>query len=366
MGEDEVSVVSDGDEFAVGLREAFDRDVERYLGLYVAAKGAAQRSRLGLHSMEHIGQIAEQARQWADEVFGRFAISADLEPDLPGKPRSIHDQYADTDAQIKKMTGPERHERAGSLLREYLAESQYVAAALDARRPAFDLDGKPVNDIAGIAAGVIDDLLSDQRTVRKVLEIWRGWPVRADPGSQQVWVQIIRGAAAEADQYFLWETAQRLICGCVRLLEHPEYRRYADRFGPGSRAGAILRGAVVPLTEMVWVAVEPHVADPDLRRVIEGEYASLPALGEMPPIAALRGSSYADTMSLIHLAGGIENLVAAYFLGEMDRLVGPDDLAGHWSPAAADATVGRPADFMLNAGPDAREDQEGQEDRRGS
>jgi hypothetical protein len=339
MGEDKVSAMNDGDEFAVGLREAFDRDIERYLGLYVAGKGAAQRSGLGLHPMEHIGQIADQARQWADEVLGRFCIS----PDLPGKAGNIHDQYADTDAQIKKMTTPERHDRAGSLLREYLAESQFVAAALDARRPAFDPDGKPVNDVAGTAAGVIDELLSDQRTVRKVLQIWRGWPVWADPASQLVWVQVIRAAAGEADQYCLWETAQRLIFGCVRLLEHPEYRRYADRFGPGSRARAILRGAAVPLTEMVWLAVEPHVSDPGLRRVIEGEHASLPALAEMPPIAGLRGSAYADTMNLIHLAGGIQNLLAAYFLGEMDRLVGPDGLAGPWSPAAAYATVGRPA-----------------------
>ena len=71
--------------------------------------------------------------------------------------------------------------------------------------------------------------------------------------------------------------------------------------------------------------------------VIEGEYASEPPLapGQLPhPARRRRYASMAEVMRLLHVAGNVRNLYAAFFLGEVELITGPIGLAVMGSPRA--------------------------------
>src|SRR5258708_39908614 len=79
------------------------------------------------------------------------------------------------------------------------------------------------------------------------------------------------------------------------------------------------------LTEIVWRALEPWITDAGLPPVIEGDSFTpqTPLADGMPHPADQRYPSHEGVMRLLHVVGGAENLFAAYFLGEVEKITGP-------------------------------------------
>jgi hypothetical protein len=333
------------------LRRAYNDARYDYWQECVSEKGPEDRLRLGLHSMEHIGEIARWAKQQVDGLFGRFATSAPLIPAGPGEPGNIRDQFAEADALIAAMDEPARRQAAARQLRAWLHDPNTVARVLAGYgvQPVFSAGGDPHNDDAHAVAEVIEDILRDPVRVGQVLDIWRGWPAEMSFVTHEVWIQTLREPDARGNQFFLWRLAQTLVHEYIHLLEHPDYGAYLPAVG--SAAGDTLREGVPSfLQDMVWLGVAPRVRDPGLRRLIEGEYASEPPLApdEMPSIVAeQRYPSYAEVMKLLHVTGSPLSLYAAFFLGDVEKITGPvrPALTGPPAPGAAD--------LDLNFGPSA-------------
>ena len=317
--------------FRTALRNAYALSISRLHQELVVGNGPEDRLARGLHSMDDIGEIARWAKREIDDQFGRFATAPPLLPGWPERP-IIHDQFAYVGTQIEahRNDADWRRRYAAEELREHLYSQPGLLRVMAEYEssPDFGLEGQPLNDDARIVRAVIQEILGEPERVDQVLEVRRGWPGKAKPATREVWIQTIRAPDVAGNQFFLWDTAQRLVHEYLHLLEHPAYRGY--RSGLGSAAGnTLLDGVVSLLTEIVWSGVSLRVGEPGLRQVIEGAYASEPPLdpAAMPSIARQRHASYAEVMKLLHVVGSVRNLYAAFFLGDVEKITGPVGLA---------------------------------------
>jgi hypothetical protein len=328
---------SAGEAFKADLRKAYDAAISAGLRKFVKGKGPDERKAQGLHSMHDIGEIAKQAKQWTDEVFGRFVTRPALVPDRPGKPGNIHDQFVHANEQIENMDEDEDRllRRAAAELRDWLYNgAPYVGDVLaqHGARPVFNVAGNPVNADALLVGAVIENILRDTTKVMEVLHIWRGWEGLANPETHEVWIQTIKSRKDHENQYFLWDTAQTFVHEYIHLLQHEDYFRYAKTVGSDAY-NTLVEGVASFLTEIVWSRVSPRVGQRRVREAIEGDFVRAEALGAgMPSVVRRRYPSYAKVMKLLQAVGDVRNLYAAFFLGEVEKIAGPIGFALAGSP----------------------------------
>ena len=341
--------------FGAKLDRAYRTDLERYRQQLVVGKGAAERAvPYGLYSMEHIARIAAIAKEWTDEVFGHLATRPALVPDRPGLPGQIHDHWVNFDLRVRSMSPDEGRIWARASLLRFLTWPTAVARVIREHHASFDPHGAPSQDTL-IIGTVIDRLLDDRTIVEQVLRIERGWPAQANPLSNEIWLQVLREPVPILDQYALWRIAGDDVHEGLHLLENPRYQRYRNSLGLGSFAyNTLAEGVVCLLSEIVWSRVWPRAGDAAVRRVIEGRHADRPPL----PLTELprpgRYASMTEVVRLLQVVGRVENLYAAFFLGEVEKLTGPISLAVMGSPRAP-LSAGEVAALVarLNAMPDA-------------
>ena len=316
-------------EFTVSLRAAMIRDIGLLQQRYPPGRGAAEHADpASLFPMDHIARLARQAKEWVDGVFGQFATARALVPDQPGQRGNIHDAFADADREIREMDEEGRVMLARSFLRRFLTWPTESAGVLSAHHadPRFGPEGEPLNDEAQIVRDVIGTLAGDPGIRSQVLALYRAAPGKAQPETSEIWIDVFRRSTPEDNQRFLWSTAQTLIHEYLHLLEHPRYTEYSNSLGPGTHAqNALLEGVVSLLTEIVWSEVESRTGAEDVRALIEGEYAAGPPLppDRMPHPAQDRYPSHAEAMRLLDVIGSVENLFAAFFLGDVEKIAGP-------------------------------------------
>ncbi len=364
-------VLGDAEAFAAQLLEAYRDDIREQIQQYVTGRRRAEHAVSGnLYSMEHIGRIAEAARQWTEDVFGHLATGQGMVPDRPGVRGNIHDQWADIDRKIAAMSPDQRRAQARQRLLLHPTWGTKVTDVIKEHHalPVFDPQGRPRNDAAQIISAVIDKLLDEQATTSdldeetildQVLAISRGWSGQAVPETQDIWIQVFRAANPEENQAGLWRIALTLIHEYLHLREHPEYTRYRISLGFGTHAfNTLLEGVVSLLTEVVWSGVWPRAGQQAVRDLIEGEYANSKPLKALPHPVMYRYASMAEVMRLIHVVGSVQNLYAAFFLGDVEKITGPIGLAVMGSPRAP-LSAGEVAALVarLNAMPAAERQQ---------
>jgi len=85
-----------------------------------------------------------------------------------------------------------------------------------------------------------------------------------------------------------------------------------------------MEGVVSVLTEIAYRVFMSLVTDPAVRMVIEGEfYTPGRPLGDRMPDPGgpdVRYGSYEAVMRLLDVLGGVEPLLAAYFLGQWSKI----------------------------------------------
>ena len=180
---------------------------------------------------------------------------------------------------------------------------------------------------------VIMGLLGEEGIIDRIIAIVRGWPGRANPETGDVWIPFFKAKEGQENQALLWERYFIFVHEYLHLLENKEYQGYRNSFKFGSAAfNTLVEGVVSLLTETVWSAVLPLVKDPALRGVIEGMYATLKPLAQVPDLSHRRYRSYNDVMRLLRIVGNVENLYAAFFLGQVEKISGPIAVALLGSP----------------------------------
>jgi hypothetical protein len=323
-------------DFRSRLSDAFRDALTDLTQIRVDGRRAENRTPASLYPMEHIGQIAAQAKKWTDRLFGHLATKAALEAD-----RNIHDQWEDADQDIAAMSDREKRTLAGQQLGRYLTWNNRVVEVMREHHAVvlFDRQGKPLNNETQIISEVISGLLDedkDEAILTQVLDIYRGLPGRARPWTMEVWVQAFRAPERWQNQQALWGIAATLVHEYLHLLEHPRYQSYRDSLMFGTDAfNTLVEGVVSLLTEVVWPGVRP--GGPAVRAKVEREYSSDAPLSpdRMPHPAETRYPSLAQVMRLVHELGDVRNLFAAFFLGDIEKITGPLGGAATGSPRAA-------------------------------
>ncbi|GAA0984518.1 hypothetical protein GCM10009555_058400 [Acrocarpospora macrocephala] len=282
-----------------------------------------------LHTLSEMEDLAKVSKDETDEVFaGHYdkALHPPLKADRPGRRASLHDLWADTQAFLTHPATSFAEKRAlAKALVLYFYSADDTVGELNRKHravPSFSPAGGPLNDAAVAQDKVARELTTTAAQVRRLNEIDRGWDASANPATQDVNLQLFRpkGGVA-ADQDFLWDMFQTLIHEYLHTLAHGDYRRFAERFGPGQAQNTLIEGMDSFLDEVVWARIRPRVNDPGLRRKVEG-----PAYAAQPPIAVRhasrrRYSSFAEATRLVSIVG-YRNVILAYFKGEIDKIGG--------------------------------------------
>jgi Domain of unknown function (DUF4157) len=302
--------------------------VQRYHDDLVAGRGPAEHAdRSQTHTLLEFEAIGNVAKDETDAVFGQFYSAADhpaLVADVPELEirGTVHDQFAETEAQLEQMTPDQRIQLAKTLLFYFFQTDDWVRALNrdhDAA-PEFDENDAPQNDEAIALDTVATEFVQDAGNVTRLNEIDRNWPATAQ--GRDIFFQLFRGETPEADRLLLWDVFQTFIHEYLHTLAHDDYDAYAETFGSNSNEfNTLIEGVDSLLTEIVWDAIEPRVGDQALREQIEGPTnAAEPAI-RVPHPAQRRYPSYTEALRLVDLVG-IQALYAAYFLGLVDRIGG--------------------------------------------
>jgi hypothetical protein len=150
-----------------------------------------------------------------------------------------------------------------------------------------------------------------------LLEIDRGW--EASQGGGAIYMQRWKQDTDAETRHFFWDMFQTMIHEYLHLIKHPRYDTYATSFGENSaQENTLIEGMDSVLTETVWANVESRIQSPGIRLKVEG-----PGLAEqdwddnvVPPIDNRRYPSYDEAMHFASIVG-MQNVLAAYFLGNM-------------------------------------------------
>jgi hypothetical protein len=312
--------------------------VQGYYHDLVEGRGRAEhRDPSKTHTLVEFEAIGNVAKTETDAVFGRFYTPADHPPlraDRPRRRGNVHDQFAETERELARMTGGQRRSTAKSLVFYFFQSDPWVRRLNrdhDAA-PSFDDRDRPQNDEARALDRVATEFVRGTANVTRLNEIDRNWPAAARPRTREIFFQVFRAETPEKDRLLLWDVFQTFIHEYLHTLAHADYERYADSFGSSSNENnTLIEGVDSLLTETVWSGIESRVDDPHLREQIEG-----PANAALPPVHVPHASqrrypSYTEALRLVDLAG-IRNVYAAYFLGLVDRIGGPAPAASGGTP----------------------------------
>ncbi len=310
------------DDYAQKLRAALPTIVNDAYKDLVEGKGPAEHADPSkVHTLVEFERIGRRAKAETDRVFGNFKRGDELRADRPARRGNVHDQFAETERELRRMRPADRLQMARALC-FYFFDTERAIRRLNAAHdasPDFGPGHAPTNDEARDQLTVVDEFVAVAANVTRCNEIDRGWPATADFRRKDVFFQLFKGSDAQKDRLLLWDVFQTFIHEYLHTLVHRDYRDYANRFrGPANNT--LLEGVDSLLTEIVWDAVAPKVADPDLRRAVEGPAASEPPIAVPPPVGQ-RYASFTEALRLADLVG-IQNVYAAYFLGLIDRIGG--------------------------------------------
>jgi hypothetical protein len=309
------------------LRTLLPVIIKGYYDEMVAGRGVTEHADpKKLHELTQFEDIGRVSKNETDKVFGSYKTGPEIKADRPGRRGNIHDQFAETEAQLSKMTAPQRRDKARELI-FYFFQSDHEVRGLNIDHnasPEFDQKNKPLNEVAGTMEKLADEFTSAEADVVRLNEIDRGWDASAEHG--EIGIQLFRKEGDE-DRVFLWDMFQTLIHEYLHTLAHERYNKYADHFGDKSNEYSTLaEGVDSLLTETVWSNVASRVAEPALRRQIEGPIDSKKPRIDVPSVSARRYESYDQAIKLVNIVG-IRNLYAAYFLGDVEKIgADPKDL----------------------------------------
>jgi hypothetical protein len=348
--------------FRAALHKEYGKVIARLLETTVEGRGPEERQARGLHSMERVGQVAQEVKWWFDQAFGRFVTVPAAVPDRPGQPGDVHDQFVYADERINAMTESESRQQAAYELRSWLYGAEPLAKVLAAYRvnPVFGHEGVPPNGQARMVDAVIEDILNEPGRVRQVLEIWRGWPGYEKTATGEVFIQTIQAATAQGNQVFWWAHTWTQFHETAHRLQHPELLRYAAAVG-GAGENTLIEGLACWVSELAAAPMMPHIRERWLRERIEGEFASELPLepAAMPSLApGKRYPSYTEVMKLLHVAGNPFNVLMAFFYGRVEMITGPLGVALMGSPEAP-LPAGEVAAVVLRLGALSPEERHG-------
>ncbi|EJN07233.1 hypothetical protein PMI42_07945 [Bradyrhizobium sp. YR681] len=310
------------------LRSWLPTMIQRYWDLTVKDHGPAVHDDPNkTHKLSEFGRIGKASKKETDKVFENYYDKAhpELTPDTAKARGQIHDQFADTEAELaqgkdEKEKKENRLNMARGMMRYFFQANRQIRGInrdLNAS-PEFDKDDKPLNDEAKITNKLADEFAGNN--VETLNHIQRGWVASANDG--EVKLQLFKKDTPKEDREFLWDMFQTLIHEYIHTLRAEKYSKFARDFGRQSNEyNTLIEGVDSMLDEIVWEHVAPRVKERELREAVEGpEIAKLEPI-VVQPASQRRYASYTEAMKFVNVVG-IRNLYAAYFKGDVAKIGG--------------------------------------------
>ncbi len=304
----------DPDKYRADIEAAIPGVIKENYDTTVTAKGPRAAN-------AEIEAMAEPAKDETDAVFGQFYDKAKhpaLKYPSKSKPGNLHSWYDTADRELRAMSAKQRRAQAVDWLKYYFIAEDAIRDINDTYSASPEWQPKR-NAEARILDAVARKVCADGTTVQTLLETRRAWGGMA--AGSQVFVDLYHNPDATKDRQDRWEMFQTLIHEYIHTLSHRDYEKYAKSFGVDTgQWNTLIEGVDNVLEEVVWARVEPRTSDPTLRGQVEGKaHAKLPPMQVSAPA---RYPSYEEAFRLTGLVG-ITNVVAAYFLGLVDRISVP-------------------------------------------
>ena len=308
------------------IRAMMPNLIQGYWDAMVKDKGPAEHGDPAkVHELAEFERIGKASKDETDKVFGAYYDKSkhpELKADTVAKRGSIHDLFADTEADLAGMDSTAKRKMAKALVLYFFQSDDDIRAANRKfnASPKFDSSNNPVGDEATILDTIADDFTSTDAQVDKLNEIDRGWDASA--GFGDINIQIFKKDDPDEDRDFLWDMFQTLIHEYIHTLRTKAYDDFANTFGDGSNENnTLIEGVDSLFDEIVWENVAPRANDSKLREAVEGPgYAKLKPI-TVKPASRRRYPSYAEAVKLVNVVG-IRNLYAAYFQGDVAKIGG--------------------------------------------
>lgn len=281
----------------------------------VVGRGEAEHSDpTKVHPMSRFVDIAAIAKRETDAVFGSYARGPAFSAGV-----NLFDQWQEEKKSVKgdpasgvaPMSAADRRSKARALVSYAMYTDGGVAVINDEHGAVPSRAAEKA-----ILDPIRDHFASGEET--RLIEIDRGWPATA--GGGKVNLQLWRGDTEKKDREIMWDAFQTMIHEYLHTLAHPNYENYADTYGyEAPEYNTLMEGVDSLLTEIVWSHVRPRA--PAIQAEVEGAaYAGKKFDSSViPDIRSQRYASYHQAMAVVNIVG-IENLYAAYFLGEVNLI----------------------------------------------
>jgi peptidoglycan hydrolase-like protein with peptidoglycan-binding domain len=270
----------------------------------MAAGKAAQRSAPGgLHDWSDIENVAVQAKDQVDLVFGSWARRPALKAGV-----NLFDRWEQEEARMAVMTPDQLLEvakwRVEKVFRSY-EEIREINTQHGVRRERKD-ESDIIERVKEQLAVALQPML---------LELHKAWPGAADPSTGSIFLQRFTSPTQAGNRRFMWETFQTLIHEYIHTLTHSRYSAWVDAL-PEERGHTLREGMTDFFTKIVWSNVNPAT----VQAAVEGPFHD-PAAPPAPPSL----STYDEAANAERAVGitGSRNAYAAYFLGEIELMGGP-------------------------------------------
>jgi hypothetical protein len=311
---DFVSVLPNGKDYRARVKKYLEEAIDGLNQKLVVDKGPADRTPDNLHSWDRLGELANAAKAEVDIVFGNFKKAPPLKPEV-----NLFDQFEDEEALIADLSPEGKKEKANNLVGYFIQSGRERLRTINKEHGAAigrqTLSPNETKSEFEILEELRAEIVSVHETT--LLEIDRGW--EASQGGGAIYMQRWKQDTDAETRHFFWDMFQTMIHEYLHLIKHPRYDTYATSFGENSaQENTLIEGMDSVLTETVWANVESRIQSPGIRLKVEG-----PGLAEqdwddnvVPPIDNRRYPSYDEAMHFASIVG-MQNVLAAYFLGNM-------------------------------------------------
>ena len=260
-------------------------------------------SKLSMGQLEGAGNAAKEQ---ADHVFGSWATGAKMKGGT-----NLLDRYEDDSARQKSESPDKRRKEARTRAR-YITNTEAQFHDLD-REHSADRSRTVEHEILD---KVLDRVAAARET--ELLLIIATWSAATDE-TGTIRIQRNSDGTEDGERALLWQKFGTLVHEYMHTLTHPTFRRYRnDLVKDRSRRRAHARRRRDRAARAHGALAEVNSKDPKLRKEVLGH---VPDDGKEPDLDC---DGYEDAVSRAKtLVGvvGIDNLYAAYFLGET-KLIG--------------------------------------------
>lgn len=267
------------------------------------ARGKAERHKResNLFGWTQLEAVAAESKAATDAVFGKFAKGPPLR-----RGAGIHDAWK---TKVRQLRDPDQRESAAHWRVTKLLTGSQDVAELDREHGAIQSRGPERAIVDRVRQGIIDDKFDE------LIEIHKAWPGFADKG--QVNIQRFTEPGIEANRDAMWRLFHTVVHEYLHTLEHSRHRAYREKLEEQAGNKTLREGVVEYFTHTVLDAV---TYNDRLRTAVEGP--DFHEDGVEHPIPGYRG--YPERANAEKLAGvvGARNVIAAFFLGDVEKIGG--------------------------------------------